>query len=73
MNKFIGIGRLTRDPEVSVSQSGTKVARYSLLQKAASNQRIVSQTIIRSTMILGPLTIRTEIYHFENTTICNLS
>lgn len=30
MNKFIGIGRLTRDPEVSVSQSGTKVARYSL-------------------------------------------
>ena len=30
MNKFIGIGRLTKDVETRISQSGAKVARYSL-------------------------------------------
>lgn len=28
MNKFFGIGRLVADPEVTISQSGVKVARY---------------------------------------------
>lgn len=30
MNVFIGIGRLTRDPEVRETAGGTKVARYTL-------------------------------------------
>lgn len=30
MNKVILTGRLTKDPEVKTSQSGTKVARYGL-------------------------------------------
>lgn len=30
MNNFCGIGRLTRDPEIRVSQGGMKVARYTL-------------------------------------------
>lgn len=30
MNKFIGIGRITKDPDVKVSQGGNKVARYTL-------------------------------------------
>lgn len=30
MNKFIGIGRLTRDPDIRTSQSGTLIARFNL-------------------------------------------
>lgn len=30
MNKFLGIGRLTRDPDIRYSQSGMAVARYTL-------------------------------------------
>ena len=30
MNKFIGLGRLTRDPEIKTTQQGTKYARYTL-------------------------------------------
>lgn len=30
MNKFIGIGRLTKEPNISISQTGSKVARYTL-------------------------------------------
>lgn len=30
MNQFNGIGRLTRDPEIRVTQSGKKIARYAL-------------------------------------------
>lgn len=30
MNKWIGIGRLTRDPDVRVSASGVSVARFTL-------------------------------------------
>ena len=30
MNKFIGMGRLTADPEIRNAQSGTVVARYTL-------------------------------------------
>ena len=30
MNKFIGIGRLTKDPEIKVTQNGTKVAKFTI-------------------------------------------
>ena len=30
MNKVLLIGRLTRDPEIKISQSGTAIARYTL-------------------------------------------
>lgn len=30
MNKWMGIGRLTGDPEVAISQTGTKIAKYRL-------------------------------------------
>ena len=30
MNTFIGMGRLTRDPEIKVTQSGTSVATFTL-------------------------------------------
>ena len=30
MNKVMLIGRLTRDPEIKISQSGTAIARYTL-------------------------------------------
>ena len=30
MNKWCGIGRLTKDPEISYTQKGTAVARFSL-------------------------------------------
>jgi single-strand DNA-binding protein len=30
MNRFFGIGRLTADPQITVAQSGTKIARYTL-------------------------------------------
>ena len=30
MNSFNGIGRITRDPDIRVSQNGQKVAKYSL-------------------------------------------
>ena len=30
MNRFFGIGRLTADPQITIAQSGTKIARYKL-------------------------------------------
>jgi len=30
MNKWIGMGRLCKDPEISVSTSGTQIAKYSI-------------------------------------------
>lgn len=30
MNKFIGMGRLTRDPEITTTNTGTQMARYSI-------------------------------------------
>ena len=30
MNNFIGMGRLTKDPEISTSTSGTEIAKFSI-------------------------------------------
>ena len=30
MNKWIGMGRLTRDPEITTTNTGTQMARYSI-------------------------------------------
>jgi len=38
MNKVILMGRLTRDPEVRMSQEGTLVARYTLAVNKADNK-----------------------------------
>lgn len=30
MNRFFGIGRLTAEPQITIAQNGTKIARYTL-------------------------------------------
>lgn len=38
MNKWIGIGRLTADPQIAMTASGTKVARYTIAVNRVKKQ-----------------------------------
>lgn len=45
MNQFIGIGRLTADPEINETQSGVKVCRFTLaINRPYKDQNGESQT-----------------------------
>lgn len=62
MNHVCLIGRLTKDPEVRISQSGTKIARFSVaISRPASKDR-ESQTDFPRVVVLGKMAENCEKY-----------
>lgn len=69
MNKWIGMGRLTRDPEIRYGQSGNAVAKYSIAVDRRYKQNGEQQTDFFNLTSFGKQAEFVERYLFKGTKI----